>query len=180
MANPDDFGSGQGGQTGWPDAAADPAENRVIDAFRRWGYLEASLDPLELALPRPHPELPTEGETAARARGWYCGPIGVEFMHIPDPARRRWVRERMERPTPPIDAAAVLERLVKGGFGFLRRGEDGFLGHQRFRASSTRSGVMSSRQRNVFGGANGHSRLKQGLQSRPSQRFFAWGDRGGV
>ena len=26
----------------------------------------------------------------------YCGPIGVEFMHIPDPARRRWVQERME------------------------------------------------------------------------------------
>ena len=100
-------------ETGWPDSAAGAAENPVIDAFRRWGYLEASLDPLGLALPRPHPELQTEGEAAARARGWYCGPIGVEFMHIPDPARRRWVQERMERPIPPIDAPAVLERLVR-------------------------------------------------------------------
>ncbi len=26
----------------------------------------------------------------------YCGSIGVEFMHIQDPERRRWIRERME------------------------------------------------------------------------------------
>ena len=88
-------------------------DERVLDAFRRWGYLEAALDPLLLAQPAPHPELDAKGDLAARARGWYCGPIGVEFMHIADPARRRWVQERIEQPIPAIDGQAALERLVR-------------------------------------------------------------------
>ncbi len=88
-------------------------DERVLDAFRRWGYLEAALDPLLLAQPAPHPELDAKGDVAARARGWYCGPIGVEFMHIADPARRRWVQERIEQPIPAIDGQAALERLVR-------------------------------------------------------------------
>jgi len=93
--------------------AADTAEGFVIDAFQRWGYLEAALDPLGLVQPRRHSELAGQGEAAVRARRWYCGPIGVEFMHIPDPERRRWVQERMEHPIPAIDGYAVLERLVR-------------------------------------------------------------------
>ncbi|HEX7486026.1 MAG TPA: 2-oxoglutarate dehydrogenase E1 component [Vicinamibacterales bacterium] len=88
-------------------------DERVLDGFRRWGYLEAILDPLGLVQLRPQPELAGQGEQAGRARQWYCGPIGVEFMHIPDPARRRWVQERMEQPIPEIDGHAVLERLVR-------------------------------------------------------------------
>ncbi len=34
-------------------------------------------------------------------------------MHIPDPARRRWVQERMERPTPQVDAPRILDRLLR-------------------------------------------------------------------
>ncbi|HSK10090.1 MAG TPA: 2-oxoglutarate dehydrogenase E1 component [Vicinamibacterales bacterium] len=85
----------------------------VLDAFRRWGYLEANLDPLGFLQPRPHPELAGDGEAARLGREWYCGPIGVEFMHIPDPDRRRWVQERMEQPTPPVDAEALLDRLLR-------------------------------------------------------------------
>jgi 2-oxoglutarate dehydrogenase E1 component len=97
-----------------PGAAyAGADEARTLDAFRRWGYFEASLDPLGLVRPRPHPELPADGAVATRARAWYCGGIGVEFMHIPDPGRRRWIQERMEQAVPPIDARAVLERLVR-------------------------------------------------------------------
>ncbi len=88
-------------------------DDRILDSFRRWGYLEASLDPLGLATPRPHPDLAWTGPEAERARQWYCGSIGVEFMHIPDPARREWVRDRVERPIPAIDARAILERLVQ-------------------------------------------------------------------
>ena len=88
-------------------------DEAVLDAFRRWGYLEADLDPLGSLHPRPHPDLIETGEAAARARAWYCGTIGVEFMHIPDPGRRRWVQERMEQPAPAIDRQAVFERLLR-------------------------------------------------------------------
>jgi 2-oxoglutarate dehydrogenase E1 component len=98
------------------EAGATPAEavgSGVLDAYRRWGYLEATLDPLGLVRPRTHPDLPEGGATVEQARAWYCGAIGVEFMHIPDPGRRRWLQERMEQATPPVDAPAVLERLVR-------------------------------------------------------------------
>jgi 2-oxoglutarate dehydrogenase E1 component len=88
-------------------------DDRVLDSFRRWGHFEAAIDPLGLAAPPPHPDLVGFGEEAAQARRWYCGSIGAEFMHIPDPARRAWVQERMEQPVPAIDAPAVLERLVR-------------------------------------------------------------------
>src|ERR1700733_14158480 len=71
---------------------------RVFDAFRRWGYLEAALDPLGFLRPVPHSDLPVDGEFAQEARRVYCGTVGVEFMHIIDPARRRWIQERLEGP----------------------------------------------------------------------------------
>ncbi len=69
---------------------------RVFEAFRRWGYLEADLDPLGFFRPPVRPELPREGEFVREARRVYCGTVGVEFMHIPEPERRRWIQERME------------------------------------------------------------------------------------
>jgi len=93
--------------------AADASRERAMDAFRRWGYLQAQLDPLGFLAPQPHPELDEGGEAAAEARRWYSGPIGVEFMHIPDPARRQWVQERMEAPTPAVDAGRLFERLLR-------------------------------------------------------------------
>jgi 2-oxoglutarate dehydrogenase E1 component len=88
-------------------------DEHVLDAFRRWGYLEAALDPLGLRRPAPRPELPMGGEAARRGRSWYCGPVGAEFMHVLDPVRRRWMQERMEQSLPLIDIPAVLERLVR-------------------------------------------------------------------
>ncbi|RPJ77747.1 MAG: 2-oxoglutarate dehydrogenase E1 component, partial [Acidobacteria bacterium] len=86
----------------------------ALDAFRRWGYLQASVDPMGLMKPLPHPELDAIPETEARhGRSWYCGSIGAEFMHIPDPERRAWVQERMEQAEPPIDEWFVLERLAR-------------------------------------------------------------------
>ncbi|HVP43282.1 MAG TPA: 2-oxoglutarate dehydrogenase E1 component [Terriglobales bacterium] len=86
---------------------------RVFDAFRRWGYLEADLDPLERSPRRPpHPELPS-GAEAQEARGLYCGTIGAEFMHIPDPERRRWVQERMEAEAPQPDQERILDQLIR-------------------------------------------------------------------
>src|SRR5437667_7816406 len=71
----------------------------VQDVFRRWGYLQAGLDPLGRLEPMPHPDLEAAcGDEAARLRATYCGPIGVEFMHMPQAERCRFVAERMEAP----------------------------------------------------------------------------------
>jgi 2-oxoglutarate dehydrogenase E1 component len=86
---------------------------RVFDAFRRWGYLEADLDPLGFFSPVQVPELQMDGEIAREARQIYCGTVGVEFMHIADPERRRWIQEHLEGPQPQVDQEAVLDQLIR-------------------------------------------------------------------
>ncbi len=87
---------------------------RVLDSFRRWGYLQANLDPLQHFTPLAHPELDIDGDVADEARRIYCGTIGVEFMHIPDPEQRRWIEERMESEQDyAVDRNRVLDQLVR-------------------------------------------------------------------
>jgi len=87
---------------------------RVMDSFRRWGYLQADLDPVGHFAPLVHPDLDLTGEEADAARRIYCGSIGVEFMHIADPEKRRWVQERMESElATPVDRTRVLDQLVR-------------------------------------------------------------------
>src|SRR5712691_7832509 len=69
---------------------------RIFDAFRQWGYLEADLDPLGFLQPVPNPDLQLEGEIADEARSVYCSTIGAEFMYITDLDRRRWIQQRLE------------------------------------------------------------------------------------
>jgi 2-oxoglutarate dehydrogenase E1 component len=94
----------------------------LIRSYRVRGHLEAQLDPLGLTQPKPHPELDPKSygfteadldrpifldfvlgkETAtlreiiAICRASYCGPIGVEFMHIQDPDQKSWIQRRIE------------------------------------------------------------------------------------
>lgn len=94
----------------------------LIRAYRVRGHLEANLDPLGLAKPRAHSELDpaaygfgpgdmdrpifidgvlgqdtaTVREIIAIVRASYCGPIGVEFMHIQDPDQKTWIQRRIE------------------------------------------------------------------------------------
>ena len=87
---------------------------RVMDAFRRWGYLQANLDPLGHFAPLPHPELDSPGDAADAARRIYSGSIGVEFMHIPDlsagsGSRSEWRPSSRSRST----GVAILDQLVR-------------------------------------------------------------------
>jgi 2-oxoglutarate dehydrogenase E1 component len=94
----------------------------LIRSYRVRGHLEAQLDPLGLTRVRPHPELDpathgfteadwdrpifingvlgletaTVREIMAILRATYCGPIGVEFMHIQAPDQKAWIQQRME------------------------------------------------------------------------------------
>ncbi len=113
----------------------------TFDAFRRWGYLEADLDPLGFSRPTPHPELAVDGEAAERARVTYCGSIGVEFMHIPDPEQRLWIQERMETAEDrSVDQQWVLERLVRAD-AFEQVLQSHYIGTKRFSLEGT-SGVL--------------------------------------
>jgi len=89
------------------------AQERVWDSFRRWGYLEAHLDPLGDLEPVLMPELDRTGPEAEAARRVYCGTIGAEFMHMADGERRLWVQQQMETESPEPDRARILDLLVR-------------------------------------------------------------------
>ncbi|HVV46287.1 MAG TPA: thiamine pyrophosphate-dependent enzyme, partial [Bryobacteraceae bacterium] len=91
----------------------DPDRN-ILDDFRRWGYLQAKLDPLgQYPAARTVPELDITGAAADKARQLYCGTVGVEFMHIADPAKRRWIQERFENDEATSDRGRILDLLVR-------------------------------------------------------------------
>src|SRR5271169_6850670 len=100
-------------QTIVDSVATQDAQERVWDAFRRWGYLQANLDPLGDMAPVAMPELELSGAEAEAARRVYCGTIGVEFMHIPEREKREWIQARMEAEAPEADRARTLEWLVR-------------------------------------------------------------------
>ena len=107
------------------------AQDLVYESYRRWGYLAANLDPLGFLAPVEHPELVRDGASAAAARKFYCGTIGVEFAHIEDPERRRWIAERMESDPPQPDHAYILERLIRADL-FEQVLQARYLGSKRF------------------------------------------------
>ena len=106
---------------------------RVFDLFRRWGFLEANLDPLGFFGPFRHPDLEGLNEEAAgQARDIYCGTIGAEFMHLPEPERRQWIAKRLDAPTPETpDQKKILERLIRADL-FEQVLQSRYLGTKRF------------------------------------------------
>ena len=115
----------------------------LIRAFRINGHLLAKLDPLNLQERDVHPELNPKtygfkeddwdrpifidnvlGMESATLRQimeivkeTYCGSIGIEFMHVQDPAQKAWIQERIEsiRNTTEFTKRgkkAIYERLV--------------------------------------------------------------------
>ncbi len=95
------------------NGAASEERERVFEAYRRWGYLEADLDPMGFLAPQGHPELLRAGVAAEQARKFYCGTIGAEFMHLEDPGRRDWIAGRIEAEAPAVDQQRILERLIR-------------------------------------------------------------------
>ncbi len=106
-------------------------DEHILDAFRRWGFLAADLDPVGYMRPLAPPELALQGEASERARRCYCGTIGAEFMHIPDAERRQWVAERMEEEPAHVDSTRVLDRLIRAGL-FEQVLQSRYIGTKRF------------------------------------------------
>ncbi len=119
-------------KTSAASAAAQAERERVFELFRRWGYMEANLDPLGFFTPVKFPELQgLSGEFAEEARGYYCGTIGVEFAHLAEQERRRWIAEKMEAPAPQANQQKILERLVRADL-FEQVLQNRYLGSKRF------------------------------------------------
>jgi 2-oxoglutarate dehydrogenase E1 component len=124
---------------------------RLVYSYRAFGHLIAQIDPL--GLPRPVPaelDPASHGFTAdtlnhrlagtdssgplsvatliEQLKRSYCGPVGVEFMHIATSEIRNWVINRMESAAslPPLSVdehRGVLERLTQATLfeEFIRR-----------------------------------------------------------
>jgi len=120
--------------------AAKPAKiAELIHAYRSRGHLMADTDPLAYRQ-RKHPDLdiqnhgltlwdldrafPTGGfggtskatlrDTLGLLRDSYCRSIGIEYMHLSDPAQRKWLQDRLEHGyarTPREDQLRILRRL---------------------------------------------------------------------
>jgi 2-oxoglutarate dehydrogenase E1 component len=134
----------------------------LIYAYRDLGHLLACLDPL-VACPTEHPLLSLEAfglstadldtlfytgplggedrqaplrEIVQALRTTYCRSIGVEYMHLQDPAERTWLQARMEpdRNNPQLSSATrlkILRKLFQAGLfeAFLHKK---YLGQTRF------------------------------------------------
>src|SRR5260370_240917 len=81
-------------------------------------------------LPLPDPPAVT-GATAEEARAIYCGTVGADFMHLPEPERRRWIAERLEAPPNQVDQHKILERLIRADL-FEQVLQARYLGTKRF------------------------------------------------
>ncbi|HZU32050.1 MAG TPA: 2-oxoglutarate dehydrogenase E1 component [Candidatus Angelobacter sp.] len=87
---------------------------QIFDAFRRWGYLDANLNPFGGPVGGGYADLPRQGEGVKEARRIYCGSIGIEFMHLPQRDRREWLQEKIENPEQQdVDRRWLAERLMQ-------------------------------------------------------------------
>jgi 2-oxoglutarate dehydrogenase E1 component len=116
-----------------PAAIEDPDQREaVFDIFRRWGYLQATLDPLGQYLPpEPFPTPVPEGDLAAEARAVYCGSLALEFMHIANNEQRQWLQQQMEQPPSTPDQAHILSGLIRADL-FEQIIQSRYLGTKRF------------------------------------------------
>ncbi len=160
----------------------------VFNLFRQFGYLQAELNPLGLLPPQPHPDLQfdttIDNEWAREARRIYCGTVGVEFMHIADPERRRWIQERIEGEPPVVDRERALDLLMRADL-FEQTLQQRYLGNKRFSLEGTTSLLPAVDQILDVAGESGAVELVMGMShrgrlnvvinvaNRPAEQVFA-------
>jgi 2-oxoglutarate dehydrogenase E1 component len=138
---------------------------RVFTLFRQYGYLQSELNPLGLLPPQPHPDLQIDNEWAREARRFYCGSVGVEFMHIADPVRRRWIQERLEAEPPAVDQQRALDLLVRADL-FEQTLQSRYLGNKRFSLEGNTSLLPAMDEVLDVAGERGAVELVMGMSHR--------------
>jgi 2-oxoglutarate dehydrogenase E1 component len=77
-----------------PLSQQEPSEAELDPAF--YGFTSERAEQLLAAAELHWPGPLTLGEIIRRLRETYCGPIGVEFMHIEERSIREWLQQRIE------------------------------------------------------------------------------------
>ncbi len=140
--------------------------NELIHVYRVRGHLMADTDPLEFKV-RSHPDLdvvnhgltlwdldrefPVGGFAGHRVmklrevlgvlRDSYCRTVGIEYMHIQDPAERRWLQDRVERKsgTPDRDEQLHVLRRLNAAEAFETFLQTKYVGQKRFSLEGSES-----------------------------------------
>ncbi|MDP9101657.1 MAG: multifunctional oxoglutarate decarboxylase/oxoglutarate dehydrogenase thiamine pyrophosphate-binding subunit/dihydrolipoyllysine-residue succinyltransferase subunit [Actinomycetota bacterium] len=133
--------------------------NELIHSYRVRGHLMADTDPLEVKV-RSHPDLdvvnhgltlwdldrefPVGGFAGQRVmklrdvlgvlRDSYCRMVGIEYMHIQDPAQRKWIQERVEKKAeaPDRDLQLHVLKRLNAAEAFENFLQTKFVGQKRF------------------------------------------------
>src|SRR5712691_8261861 len=168
----------------------------LIRAYRARGHFYANLDPLGL---EPHHnkedldprsygfretdydrriflarvlglEFGTLRESLAILRRTYCQTLGVEFIHISDPAQKGWMQARIEGPDKEISFTregkrAILTKLIEAE-GFEKFCDLKFTGTKRFGLDGAESMIPALEQIIKRGGALGVKDIGIGMAHR--------------
>ena len=168
----------------------------MIRAYRMRGHLHADLDPLRLAVPGDHEELhpatygfseedwdrkifldnvlgmefATIREMLEILKRTYCSTLGVEFMHISDPAAKSWIQERIEGPDKhvaftPEGKKAILNKLIEAE-GFEKFLDVKYTGTKRFGLDGGEALIPALEQIIKRGGALGINDIVLGMAHR--------------
>jgi 2-oxoglutarate dehydrogenase E1 component len=169
----------------------------MIRAYRMRGHLHANLDPLGLAKPiDDYNELSPENYGFAETdydrpifldnvlglefgtirqileilTRTYCSTLGVEFMHISNPAEKAWIQERIEGPDKGIaftenGKRAILQKLVEAE-GFEQFIDVKYKGTKRFGLDGGESLIPALEQIIKRGGSLGMKQIVLGMAHR--------------
>jgi multifunctional 2-oxoglutarate metabolism enzyme len=142
----------------------------MINAYRVRGHLMADTDPLEYRQRRHHDldvqshgltlwDLDRDFATGSFAGGQgrmkmrkilgilrdsYCRTTGIEYMHIQEPAQRKWIQDRVERPhesLPRDEHVRVLDKLNEAEI-FETFLQTKFVGQKRFSLEGGESAIV--------------------------------------
>jgi 2-oxoglutarate dehydrogenase E1 component len=168
----------------------------LIRAYRMRGHFHANLDPLGIEGQKDHEELDprsygftdadfdrkifldhvlgletaTLREIVAICQRTYCQTLGVEFMHISNPAQKGWIQERIEGPDKEISFTregrrAILMKLVEAE-GFEKFCDIKFTGTKRFGLDGAESLIPALEQIIKRGGNLGVQDIVLGMPHR--------------
>jgi 2-oxoglutarate dehydrogenase E1 component len=169
----------------------------MIRAYRMRGHLRANLDPLGVTVPEGDAseldpatygfteadldrpifldyvlglETGSIREILALLKRTYCGDIGVQYMHISDPAQKAWLQERIEGRDKEIHftkegKVAILKKLIEAE-GFERFLHKRYPGTKRFGLDGGEAMVPAMEQIIKRGGALGVRDIVLGMPHR--------------